>query len=315
MLHALSAPDIHLLRVFVAVVECGGFSAAQISLNVAQSTISTQMADLETRLGMRLCNRGRAGFSLTDDGRAVYKATKGLFRSIDQFTDQVNTRRGGLTGELRIAFADALVGNPDFLLEQAIRRFRERGSDVVFDLNTVNPLGIEQGVLEGRFHVGIHTFPSHAPGMIYRRLFVEPQALYCGRLHPLFQVAEGDLTPADVEARPYARRAYYGGTLQTGAFRPAVVAASADSMEALLLLILSGEFTGHLPSGWAKAWVRRGEIRPLLADRFSYGSQFEVVFRTGTQLTNLINAFLSDLHGVYRDAGYSSDEPAQRRGM
>ncbi len=314
MLHSLSAPDIHLLRVFVTVVECGGFSAAQISLNVAQSTISTQMGVLETRLGMRLCNRGRAGFSLTEDGRAVYQAAKDLFRSIDQFASQVNARQGGLTGELRIAFADALLGNPDFLLDRAIGRFRARGTDVVFDLAMVNPLGIEQGVLEERFHIGIHTFPSHAPGMIYRRLFVEPQGLYCGRGHPLFALAEAALTPAEIEAWPYARRAYYGGTLQMGAFRPTTVAASGDSMEALLLLILSGEFTGHLPIGWAETWVKRGEIRPLLADQFSYESQFEVVFRTGTQLTSLIDAFLSDLYAVYREAGHSPEEAPLRRG-
>ena len=131
MLHGLSNPDIHLLRVFVAVVECGGFSAAQISLNVAQSTISTQMSSLETRLGLRLCNRGRAGFSLTDDGRAVYDAAISLFHSIDQFTGRVNERRGGLAGELRMAFADALLENTDFLLDHAIARFREDRKSVV----------------------------------------------------------------------------------------------------------------------------------------------------------------------------------------
>ena len=149
-----------------------------------------------------------------------------------------------------------------------------------------------------------------APGMVYRRLFVEPQTLYCGRLHPFFDCDEGALTPAEVEARPYARRAYYGGTLQTGAFWPAAVAASADSMEALLVLILSGEFIGHLPSGWAEAWVRRGEIRPLLAKQFSYESQFEVVVRSGSQLTALIEAFLTDLYAVYRDAGRMGDQTA-----
>ena len=52
MLTSVSNPDLHLLRVFIAVAESGGFSKAQIALNVSQSTISTQMIDLETRLGM-----------------------------------------------------------------------------------------------------------------------------------------------------------------------------------------------------------------------------------------------------------------------
>lgn len=311
MLHTLRNPDIHLLRVFVAVVECGGFSAAQISLNVAQSTISTQMADLEIRLGIRLCRRGRAGFSLTDDGRAIYTATKTLFRSIDQFTAQVNNRHGILTGELSIAFDDALVDNPEFLLERAIGLFCQRDTDVALILSTENPLSIEQGLLDDRIHIGISTFPSHVPGMKYRRLFTERQTLYCGRLHPLFGLAAENLTPAEIEAQPYARRTYYGGTLKTGSFRPANVASSADTMEGLLLLVRTGKFTAHLPSGWAETWLRRGEIQPLLPEQFSYDTQFEVVVRTGTQLVNLINTFLTDLYTVYREAGHQSDELAQ----
>ncbi|MBM3573763.1 MAG: LysR family transcriptional regulator, partial [Alphaproteobacteria bacterium] len=105
--------------------EAGGFSAAQIVLNVSQSTISTQMADLETRLGFNLCRRGRAGFALTEDGRAVYEAAKEFFRSCDKFVAQINARRGTLSGELRIATADSLVANPDFPFERIIRKLRQ----------------------------------------------------------------------------------------------------------------------------------------------------------------------------------------------
>src|SRR5205085_11496388 len=43
--------DVRLLRVFRAVVEAGSFANAQAILNVGASTISTQMSQLETRLG------------------------------------------------------------------------------------------------------------------------------------------------------------------------------------------------------------------------------------------------------------------------
>lgn len=313
MLHGLSNPDIHLLRVFAAVVECGGFSAAQISLNVAQSTISTQMADLEARLGMRLCNRGRAGFSLTDDGRAVYDAAISLFRSLDQFTGRVNDRRGGLAGELRIAFADALVGNKDFLLDQAILRFREKAPEVLFDFKTVNPLEVEQGVLDERFHIGIHTFPTHAPGLVYHKLFAEEQMLFCGQGHRFFSLPAAKLVPAEIEAEPFVRRAYYGGALQTGAFRPKTVAATADSMEAIALLVLSGEFIGHLPAKWASGGSLKGQLRSLLPKRFAYDSQFEVVVRTGASLTKLIDTFLTELFAVYGTSARTTHKKGRTR--
>ena len=47
-------------------------AAAQALLNVSESTVSTHMHDLETRLGLQL--RGRGGFRLTADGEAVCSA-------------------------------------------------------------------------------------------------------------------------------------------------------------------------------------------------------------------------------------------------
>ena len=56
----MSQVDIRLLNVFLTVVDCGGFTPAQIALNVSQSTLSSHMSALEARLDMRLCERGRA---------------------------------------------------------------------------------------------------------------------------------------------------------------------------------------------------------------------------------------------------------------
>ena len=61
--------DLRLLRIFVTIVESGGLSAAESRLNIGRSTISTHLSDLEIRLGLKLCKRGRSGFELTDAGR------------------------------------------------------------------------------------------------------------------------------------------------------------------------------------------------------------------------------------------------------
>ena len=57
----LSDMDLRLLRVFKSVVECGGMAAAELELNIGISTVSRHIKDLETRLGLSLCRRGRAG--------------------------------------------------------------------------------------------------------------------------------------------------------------------------------------------------------------------------------------------------------------
>ena len=48
-------------------------------LGLGLATISKHMADLETRLGMRLCARGHEEFRLTEQGELVYRATLEVF--------------------------------------------------------------------------------------------------------------------------------------------------------------------------------------------------------------------------------------------
>jgi Bacterial regulatory helix-turn-helix protein, lysR family len=51
----LDTIDLRLLRVFIALVDANGFPGAQITLNLSPSTLSMHLADLEKRIGGRLC--------------------------------------------------------------------------------------------------------------------------------------------------------------------------------------------------------------------------------------------------------------------
>jgi LysR family transcriptional regulator, transcriptional activator for bauABCD operon len=119
MIGRLSDIDIRLLRIFVAVVEQGSFSVAATRLNVSESTVSTHMADLEKRLGMRLCERGRAGFRLTEDGEEVFRATTELLAEAKRFRDKLATLRSALGGTLKIGLPDAMVTHANPALPKA----------------------------------------------------------------------------------------------------------------------------------------------------------------------------------------------------
>ena len=96
--------DLRLLRVFRAVVACGGFAAAELELNINRSTISRHIKDLETRLGVSLCRRGRGGFALSEEGNAVYAATGRLLAALDAFRAEVDEVHERITGTLALAF-------------------------------------------------------------------------------------------------------------------------------------------------------------------------------------------------------------------
>ena len=87
----LSDIDLRLLRVFFAVVLSRGFAAAQRDLGISASNISVHISQLEQRLGVRLCERGRKGFRLTDEGQLIYDAALNLFRATDNFRGIVDS--------------------------------------------------------------------------------------------------------------------------------------------------------------------------------------------------------------------------------
>ena len=186
LLGRVSDVDIRLLRVFRAVVACGGVSAAELELNIGRSTISRHLTDLELRLGIKLCDRGPAGFALTPDGERVYEASSHLLSAIDAFQADVDDVHRRLTGHLAIAVFTKFVTNPEAKLSQAFKLFDQIAPKVSLEIHMEPTNVVESGVLSGRFYLGI--IPTHRPSssLDYHPLYTEQMYLYCGKGHPLF---------------------------------------------------------------------------------------------------------------------------------
>lgn len=294
----LDPSDIKLLRVFKKVVECGGFVGAQAELNVGASTISTQMAALELRLGMRLCHRGRVGFRLTEKGRRVYAAALRLEEAIDEFRTDIGELRGKLVGDLNIGIVDSTVTNPDCRLEEAVALFTRRDNAVHITLHIAEPAAIEKRVQENQLSIGIAAFHHHVPGLAYEPMFLEEHGLYCGTRSRWFGMAPDGIAVEDVLGEDYVSHNYVPSR-QTAPRFGFKVAATAYDMEATLTMIRSGAFIGHLPSHYAAAWVERGVLMPLRPSHFTYNTAFEVVTRRGLGDLRIVAAFLEDLRTVH----------------
>ncbi|MDP1045350.1 LysR family transcriptional regulator, partial [Klebsiella pneumoniae] len=75
------------------------------------AAISKQISDLEIRIGMRLCTRGREGFGLTEEGKLVYQASIELFTSVDSFRDKLSSAQNELIGDLSVGVIDNTVSD------------------------------------------------------------------------------------------------------------------------------------------------------------------------------------------------------------
>lgn len=275
----LTDVDLRLLRVFYAVVLSRGFAAAQHRLGISASNISVHISQLEKRLGVRLCERGRRGFRLTEEGRLVYDAALNLFRATDNFRSSVGSARGKLVGEVHFGFVDAIVTHRALRLDEAIAEFTDIAPDVELNLDVSSPQELVQGLIEERYHVVLGPQLERRDFLTYRAFTEERKSLYCGRAHRMFPRRDGDITLGELARTPTVARSYMSEAAISGEFK-LLSSATASHMESVALMILSGQFIGHLPDHYASQWVARGEMRALFEDRFSYSDWFQLAHRT-----------------------------------
>ncbi len=147
--------DLRLLRIFVAIVECGGLSAAESRLNIGRSTISSHLSDLEVRLGIKLCKRGRSGFELTEPGRITYQASLELLQQCEAFATTVASSKDQLSGRVTIAVIDTMVSDPRCGVASAISALKAKSNNIQFDINVCEAREVETSVVNGRSLVGL----------------------------------------------------------------------------------------------------------------------------------------------------------------
>ena len=283
--------DLRLVRIFRTIVDAQGLAGAQLILNLSQSRISASLGELEARLGVRLCRRGRSGFALTEAGRAVYDASRDLFEAVEKFCNKAGTVSLNLKRVIKLGAVDALVTNPDLPLSRILRQFHLMSPAVLVDLMIAGPEDLEAQLIEGRRDLIVMPSLARRPELTYAPLFQERQSLYCARGHPLFNAddatAARDLSRHAIVARGYLHR----HDLKRLGHRQAD--ATVEMMEAQLILILSGGFIGYLPAHYAESWVERGELRCLCDSMFSYDSTFYAVAQRSATENPLVRRFLS----------------------
>ncbi|WP_067563601.1 LysR family transcriptional regulator [Halofilum ochraceum] len=265
--------DLKLLRVFHAVVQCQGLAAAQPVLGLSLSTISIQLKQLEERLGFTLCERGRKGFALTEEGERIHDSLKPLFESIGGFRDVVAEVRGSLSGDLHFGVVDALATNPDASLPAAFQAFARQAPDVHLHVDVSSPEELSQGLVEGRYHCILTPVLPEPDSLDSVPVFEELQRLYCGVDHPLFAEEDTERILEALESATFVGKSYVSLPSIRDP-RTQVEGPVVSHMESNALLILSGSYVGYLPEHFAAHWVQEGRMRALAPERIAFATRF-----------------------------------------
>ncbi|MBV6857458.1 LysR family transcriptional regulator [Xanthomonas perforans] len=152
------------MRVFAAVAERNGFSAAADALDRSTASVTRQVAALEQRLDTRLLNRTTRRVSLTSAGSAYYQRCRQLLADLDDLEATIGAQALEPAGVLRV---NAPVSYGIERLGALLPGFRARYPQVELDLSLSDRL---VDMVEEGFDVAIRITRRPAPMLIARQL-------------------------------------------------------------------------------------------------------------------------------------------------
>lgn len=290
----VSDTDIRLFRLFKAIVDAKGLGPAVVELGISRSTISTHLSELETRLGMRLGERRRGGFRLTEAGSAVYSAVCSLMNSLDHFQNEINTLESDLKGELTVALSDNNIWHSSLKLVESISKFLSGAPQVRLNLLILSPNEMEARIIDGDVDIGISPIIRKIPTLQYEERIVENSFVYCGRNHPLFSVPDEEINISDIIDSDIVHSDYIFNDEMIKPIDKGYI--KSNHLEASAILILSGRYLSFLTDYYAEHWVSRGEMRKFKPDKLFSTMKSGIIVKKGRPVTQMQIEFINCLN-------------------
>lgn len=151
------------IATFVKIAEAGGFAAAARKLGVSPSTVTTQIQDLEERLGVRLLNRSTRKVGLTEIGRAYYERCMHILADMDEADNAVHAMHAKPSGVLHLNVSIAIP----YFVAPVISEFASLYPDVKVNMTMTDRMVdlVEEGI-----DLAITTLPVPNSNLIMRRV-------------------------------------------------------------------------------------------------------------------------------------------------
>src|ERR1700742_1743367 len=160
------------LGYFIAVAEEGSFlTAAQRRLNTSQPSLSRQIRDLESEVGVQLLERQGRGGMLTDAGRVVLDHPRLALSQVEAATDGARRTAQPQRPALSMGF---MVGLEVMWLPHLLRILREEEPEVEVTLCSLSSPELALALTRGKLDVAFLRPEKQNFGLTFKLLAKEP---------------------------------------------------------------------------------------------------------------------------------------------
>lgn len=281
--------DLRSLRIFCTVAQAGGFTAAEHRLNMSKASISRHIRAVEERLGVRLCERGPAGFKLTAAGIVALELASNALKYLERIRTEIDSVRGVLSGTLSIGMVEHLITHDACRIPEALAELKRRAPDVQPEIIVMTFANLSQALRERRVEVAIRGMYARDRMFNYRPLFSEVHRVYAA-LQPGQKVHSR--TPLVYRPHPFVEQ-----TLSQHGFERGP---DAGGLETIALLAATGNYSGLLPEHYANLVTQRYAIEPL-ANGPEFHNTICAITEASRPLTRRVELFLDIMEELHTD--------------
>jgi len=190
--------DTRLLRAFVAVAEDLNFTRAAQRLHLAQQALSSQIRQLERRLGVELFERTTRKVALTGAGEALLPHAVAALAALDAGVGRLAAAARARGATLRVGLSGTSMVQ---VVTETMRLFAERRPDVELQVSNAGlnlPAG---GLKEGEVDVAFVRPPFLDEGISMVTVLTEERYAVLRADHPL--AARAFVRPEDLVREPW----------------------------------------------------------------------------------------------------------------
>ncbi|WP_367256357.1 LysR family transcriptional regulator [Pseudomonas sp. stari2] len=284
------------METFVYVVETGSFSAAARRLNIGQPAVSKTIAQLETRLGVRLLLRSTRGLTPTEAGLAFFERARRALEEADEADNAARGTASGLSGNLRISTA-VTFGRMHVVphLGPFLDQHPQLNVDLLLDDQNINL--VEEGI-----DVALRLGPLSDSGLTVRKI-AECRRVVLGT--PAYFASHGEPTgPADLTRHRAVIYNRGGGTTwhfnkdgeeQSVAVNGRLRVSAAEGLREAVL--------AHQGLGLGSEWMfapelASGVVKAVMSDWVLPKQELWAVFPTGRMASAKARAFVEYVQGL-----------------
>jgi DNA-binding transcriptional LysR family regulator len=258
----LNRLDWTLLRSFLAVIDAGSLLGAAKRLGTYQPTLSRQITELESQLGVPLFERTGRGLRPTSAGRAIVDGARAMAEAAQTIETSVSSSAQTDQGSVRISAA-AVVAS--YLMPACVAQLRARHPGIELEVVASNEVS---NLLRRDADIALRMVQPTQESLIARRIAVMPMGAFAskaylrrrGRPSRAEELAQHDLVGLDADDRLIQGLRDAGLLLTRKAF-----AVRCDDQVACTRFVEQGAGIGFMPLFVARQLTAVERVLPSLS--------------------------------------------------